>query len=158
MLSLLRFFLRCFQRTRGHILFLTAFLSACTTPGVKYSVDKTVQTPNQDSRAQFLVLHYTAQSLADSLKILTDPKKEVSAHYLIPDAPERRRSFHVYRLANEDRRAWHAGVSFWRGNRLLNPGSIGIETVNLGFPEADESLPLMQRRWYPYPPDQIEVV
>ena len=69
-----------------------------------------------------LVLHYTGlPTLADSLEALADGPKEVSSHYLI-DADGT-----VYRLVPEDRRSWHAGVSFWCGARDVNSRSVGIE-------------------------------
>ncbi len=38
----------------------------------------------------------------------------------------------VFRLVPGERRAWHAGVSFWRGERDINAVSIGAEIVNPG--------------------------
>ncbi|MBS0518715.1 MAG: N-acetylmuramoyl-L-alanine amidase [Proteobacteria bacterium] len=74
-----------------------------------------------------LVLHYTELPLQESLDILTDAARElrVSAHYVLAlDGT-------VYRLVSEDRVAWHAGRSYWRGCEGLNATSIGIEIVNL---------------------------
>jgi len=36
----------------------------------------------------------------------------------------------IYRLVEEGRRAWHAGVSHWGDHQALNDQSIGIEIVN----------------------------
>ena len=74
---------------------------------------------------QFLVLHFTSSDFPSSLKILT--RGAVSSHYLVRDDPPT-----IYRLVDENRRAWHAGVSSWRGNTQLNANSIGIEIVNRG--------------------------
>ncbi|MDO3528105.1 N-acetylmuramoyl-L-alanine amidase [Ralstonia pseudosolanacearum] len=124
----------------------------------EYTIDASIQSPNQDSRVRTLVLHYTAESLADSIASLTDPQKQVSSHYLVPDAANGGERFRIYSLAPESRRAWHAGVSYWQGERMLNASSVGIEVVNLGFPAQDGNAPLMSRRWYPYPDAQIAVV
>ena len=74
-------------------------------------------------------------TVGDSKSVLPDAK--VSSHYLVEEDGR------VFRLVAEERRAWHAGVSFWRGRRNVNGDSIGIEIVNPGhefgyraFPEA----------------------
>ncbi|AHI75849.1 N-acetylmuramoyl-L-alanine amidase [Burkholderia thailandensis] len=121
-------------------------------------VDTTIASPNQDSRVRTLVLHYTAQTLARSVALLTDPMRPVSAHYLVPDAADEGKRFRVFALVPESNRAWHAGVSYWQGERLLNASSIGVEIVNSGFPDADEDAPLMRRRWSPFPDAQMAVV
>ncbi|VWD65238.1 N-acetylmuramoyl-L-alanine amidase [Burkholderia lata] len=126
--------------------------------GAAYTIDTSIQSPNQDSRVRTLVLHYTAETLADSIASLTDPQKQVSSHYLVPDGANGSGRFRIYALVPESRRAWHAGVSYWQGERMLNASTVGIEVVNLGFPAQDENAPLMNRRWYPYPDAQIEVV
>jgi N-acetylmuramoyl-L-alanine amidase len=91
-----------------------------------------------DKGVSLLVIHYTGMRDAEAaLKRLTDPEAQVSSHYLIDEAGL------VYRLVDEGRRAWHAGVSYWAGERDINGVSIGIELVNPGhdfgyrhFPEA----------------------
>lgn len=89
-------------------------------------------SPNvNDRRAgtaiDMLVLHYTGMMSGEvALERLCDPAAEVSAHYLIDEDGT------VYRLVPEDKRAWHAGFAFWRGNRDVNGRSIGIELVNPG--------------------------
>ncbi|HSI02129.1 MAG TPA: N-acetylmuramoyl-L-alanine amidase [Reyranella sp.] len=74
-----------------------------------------------------LVLHYTELPLAESLAVLSDDKREtrVSAHYVLAEDGT------VHRLVPEERTAWHAGRSSWRGRAALNATSIGIEVVNL---------------------------
>ena len=100
-------------------------------------------SPNQDARPgdapiDHLVLHYTGMvSAAAALSRLCDAASRVSSHYLIDEDGM------VYVLVDEASRAWHAGVSYWRGVTGLNDRSIGIEIVNPGhehgyraFPEA----------------------
>jgi N-acetylmuramoyl-L-alanine amidase len=74
-----------------------------------------------------LVLHYTELPLAASLAILSDDRREgrVSSHYVLAEDGT------AYRLVPEERVAWHAGRSSWRGRETLNATSIGIEIVNL---------------------------
>ena len=80
----------------------------------------------QDYRQKFIILHYTAGNRDSSLKTLTE--NEVSAHYMVSDD----KSEPVYSLVDENKRAWHAGVSDWKGRNNLNDTSIGIEIVNDG--------------------------
>jgi len=100
-------------------------------------------SPNHDARPvgraiDTLVLHYTGMpSAVAALDRLTDAAAKVSAHYLIDENGA------VWRLVPEARRAWHAGIACWAGERDVNGASIGIELVNPGhefgyrpFPEA----------------------
>jgi len=57
---------------------------------------------------------------------LTDPEAQVSAHYLITEEGQ------VYQLVPEEKRAWHAGQSYWRGTKDVNSASIGIELDHPG--------------------------
>ncbi len=85
-----------------------------------------------------LVLHYTGMTTAAAaLERLCDPDARVSAHYVIEENGV------IWQLVPENRRAFHAGVSCWEGERDLNAVSVGIEIVNPGhewgyrrFPEA----------------------
>lgn len=89
---------------------------------------------NHNSRVNYLVLHFTSEHFAESLRLLTQrTDSPVSVHYLVPepgDATYDRGSLRIHRLVPEDRRAWHAGASFWAGADSLNDTSIGIEIVN----------------------------
>ena len=98
-------------------------------------------SPNFDARTappDMLVLHYTGMVDGPSaLARLCDPGAKVSSHYLVEEDGR------VFRLVAEARRAWHAGVSSWRGEREVNGASLGVEIVNPGhehgyrpFPEA----------------------
>jgi len=90
------------------------------------------RSPNHDERPDgaaidMLVLHYTGmKSAEEALARLCDPEARVSAHYTID------RDGRVYRHVPEERRAWHAGVSWWAGERNINACSVGIELVNPG--------------------------
>lgn len=109
-------------------------------------IDTRYSAVGQNSRVQYIVLHYTSTDLARSLQLLTEG--EVSSHYLIGDSPAT-----IYRLVDEDRRAWHAGVSQWQGRTWLNGTSIGIELVNQGFYQGPNG-----RYWQPYAPAQIDAL
>lgn len=101
-------------------------------------------SPNFDERncrrpVDMVVLHYTGMPTAEAaLKRLTDPASKVSAHYCIDEDGS------IHRLVPEDKRAWHAGVSFWRGVRDVNARSIGIELVNPGHEFGYREFPAVQ--------------
>ena len=80
-----------------------------------------------DAVVDLLVLHYTELALQESLEVLRNAQREhrVSAHYVLAEDGL------VFRLVPEERVAWHAGRSHWRGREALNATSIGIEIVNL---------------------------
>jgi N-acetylmuramoyl-L-alanine amidase len=101
-------------------------------------------SPNQDDRPEetpidTLVLHYTGMRTArEAIERLRDPEARVSAHYVVEEDGA------VWRLVPETRRAWHAGVSYWRGRTALNDRSIGIEIVNPGHEFGYRDFPVLQ--------------
>jgi len=107
-------------------------------------------SPNHDSRGEviagapridMLVLHYTGMRSAEAaLERLCDPQARVSSHYLVDEDGA------VWRLVAEERRAWHAGVSYWLGESALNSVSIGIEIVNPGHEWGYRRFPEPQMR------------
>ncbi|HEX4333201.1 MAG TPA: N-acetylmuramoyl-L-alanine amidase [Usitatibacter sp.] len=116
-----------------------ALLGGCAAGG---AIDTSYSAASQDSRIQFIVIHFTSTDFAESLKTLT--QGDVSAHYLVRDEPAV-----VYRLVDDSRRAWHAGESSWEGNTQLNAASIGIEIVNRGDRDGE---------WQEYRPAQVDAV
>ena len=103
-------------------------------------VDRELPSPNWDERAlpvTMAVIHYTEMEREAALQRLTDPEAKVSAHYFISEDGE------VIRLVDEDKRAWHAGASYWRGHKDVNSASVGIELDHpghgLGYREFAEA-------------------
>lgn len=123
------------------LLALALLLAGCAG-GLR--IDDSFRSRDQSSRVEQIVIHYTSSDLDDSLKTLTGGG--VSAHYLLPADGSR-----IYRLVDEERRAWHAGDSQWRGRTWLNASSIGIELVNPGYQDTADG-----RQWQPYAQAQID--
>lgn len=111
-------------------------------------INTSIQSPNHSSRngrkISMLVLHSTAGRAESDIHELTDNnrplKDRVSAHYYIL------KNGVIMRLVDEDRAAWHAGVSSWgnRNSEDIQLESIGIELENLNNGKD------------PYPKEQIE--
>jgi N-acetylmuramoyl-L-alanine amidase len=123
-------------------------------------------SPNFDIRPEstpvdILVLHYTGMRTAEeALARLCDPEAKVSSHYTVDEAGR------IYRHVDESKRARHAGVSYWAGERDVNNRSIGIEIVNPGhefgyvrFPEAQIAAVINLSRdilaRHPIPPGRV---
>ncbi len=103
-------------------------------------------SPNFDDRGRtidMIVLHYTGMSTgAEALARLRDPAAKVSAHYLVEENGD------LYRIVDEAKRAWHAGVGGWKGETDINARSIGIEIVNPGH----------EFGYRDFPAEQIDIV
>ena len=104
-------------------------------------------SPNFDTREghtiDMLVLHYTGMKTgAEAIERLVNRDAKVSAHYVVDEDGT------ILRLVGEDRRAWHAGISAWRGRSNINQRSIGIEIVNQGH----------EFGYHPFPAAQMKMV
>jgi N-acetylmuramoyl-L-alanine amidase len=87
-------------------------------------------SPNFDERARpvdMLVLHYTGMRTGEeAMARMCSADSKVSAHYTVDEDGL------IFRHVDEDKRAWHAGVSCWKGESDVNSRSVGIEIVNPG--------------------------
>ena len=114
-------------------------------------ISRCYRSPNFDERGteiSALVLHYTGMAdFASAVSKLCDGigdgigdgiDNRVSAHYVIDE------SGCIFSLVAESKRAWHAGVSFWRGRESLNDCSLGIELVNKGHEFGYHAFPRAQ--------------
>ncbi|HKR16275.1 N-acetylmuramoyl-L-alanine amidase [Rhizorhapis sp.] len=103
-------------------------------------------SPNFDDRTlpvTMLVLHYTGMpDAASAIEWMTNPASKVSAHYCVTEDGQ------VIRMVDEDKRAWHAGLAYWRGVTDVNSASVGIEIVNPGH----------EWGYRPFPEEQISAL
>ena len=103
---------------------------------------RVVASPNHNERKSaidMIVLHYTGmRSGEEALARLTDPASHVSSHYLVDEDGR------VDQLVPEAQRAWHAGLSSWKGVTDINSCSIGIEIVNPGHDYGYRDFPAAQ--------------
>ncbi len=87
----------------------------------------------------YIILHYTGMETAEmALERLCSMDSHVSAHFTIDENGT------IYQHVESDKRAWHAGASYWRGNKDMNSASIGIELVNPGHEYGYRPFPDIQ--------------
>lgn len=127
-----------FRHSRACTVLLVLMIVACAPLQERANVPVAQRpSPNFDERRpNFVIFHHTSDDNAEeALRTLTDPVRKVSSHYLVA------RDGRIYYLVDERARAWHAGESYWGGNRDLNSASIGIELDNDGDePFADAQI------------------
>lgn len=93
----------------------------------------------RSAKIDMIIIHYTGmESAVEALERLCDTSSKVSAHYLIDENGK------LYELVDPVNRAWHAGVSYWRGRESINNNSIGIELVNPGHEFGYRNFPKIQ--------------
>ncbi len=98
-----------------------------------------VEARRNINRPSLLILHYTGMSsAAKAIDWLAREESKVSCHYVIDEAG------HISQMVPEAKRAWHAGVSFWRGETDINSHSIGIEIQNPGHEHGYPDFPAAQ--------------
>lgn len=118
------------MKKKFYLIFLLIIfvIAGCTASKKIYKIDSEKYiAKGKNERIQFIIIHYTAGSNEVSIKELTSER--VSSHYLIPSGEDEK----IYSLVPENERAWHAGVSSFRGRTNINDTSIGIEIVNEGI-------------------------
>ncbi len=92
-------------------------------------------------KPSLLILHYTGMtSSAKAVDWLARPESKVSCHYVVDEAGR------VTQMVPEAKRAWHAGLSYWRGETDINSHSIGIEIHNPGHEHGYPDFPFSQMR------------
>ena len=102
----------------------------------------------QNFRQRHIILHYTALDDDKSVSVLT--QQAVSSHYLVNSTDDNE----IYQLVDENKRAYHSGISSWRKDSQLNDTSIGIEIVNPGYTTDAAG----NRTFYEYPEKQFRKV
>ena len=86
------------------------------------------------SKVKYLIFHYTGmKSENEAIRKLTNSNSGVSCHYLIKNNGE------VVKIVPDLYVAWHAGISSWKKDTLINSSSIGIEISNPGHEHGYKS-------------------
>lgn len=87
-------------------------------------------SPNKSKRrgeAKYIILHHTGSaSFNGAVRWLCNPQAKASAHYVLGVQGQ------LTQLVNTKYESWHAGVASWKGQRINNHCSIGIEICNYG--------------------------
>ncbi len=83
---------------------------------------------------KYIIYHYTGMKTDNvAIKRLTNFNSKVSCHYYID------RKGNLIQMVPDLYIAWHAGISKWKNDKLLNKSSIGIEISNPGHQYGYES-------------------
>jgi N-acetylmuramoyl-L-alanine amidase len=109
------------------------------------------------NKPEIIVVHHAcANTIGQLINAYHD--RGVSAHYAID------RDGIVYQTVLDNKMAYHAGVSFWRGKSSINLYSIGIEQINTGDDVNNNwgvELPKKVAdgvEWEPYTEVQLEAI
>jgi N-acetylmuramoyl-L-alanine amidase len=103
-----------------------------------------VLAPNVEPRrngrtVDMLILHYTGMASATAARdLLCSASSGVSCHYLVDEQGL------ITQMVGEEMRAWHAGISSWKGESDTNSRSVGIEIHNPGHALGYRDFPRQQ--------------
>lgn len=91
-----------------------------------------VKSPNRSVRKgniKYIGIHHTGPgSYNGIIKWLCNSQAKASAHYVVSTSGQ------ITQLVDYDKyEAWHFGVASWKGKKINNHGSIGIEIQNPGL-------------------------
>ena len=92
----------------------------------------------RNAKIDMIVIHCLAHDVKGAIESFH--LHQVSSHYLIDENGK------IYQFVDDDKRAWHAGKSFWQRKENLNHNSIGIELCSKSFGQEA------------YPPAQISAL
>ena len=99
-------------------------------------ISKKYRSDNFDDviiNVKYVVLHCMCFDDNKALEFLSSKESGVSAHYYIA------RDGGIFNLVDDNKKAWHAGLSSWKGQEALNTNSIGIELGNDGSLGAESN-------------------
>lgn len=93
--------------------------------------------------SQYIEWPHVASGKVDAVTWLTEDvpgrSNGVSAHaYIDPNGT-------VWRICDDNKRAWHAGVSEWQGETGLNKNSVGVELGIVGIHDYSSFLNAMKK-------------
>lgn len=83
----------------------------------------------------YLVLHSTCMATNDieeCIRLFQKRESQVSSHYIVA------KDGRIVQMVRETDRAWHAGLTDWRGISDMNSCSIGIEMAHRDQDERDD--------------------
>jgi N-acetylmuramoyl-L-alanine amidase len=102
-------------------------------------VSPNIELRMEGAKPRILVMHYTGMASAErACSWLCTPISKVSCHYLVDEDGS------IVQMVDEEFRAWHAGISVWKGEADVNSHSIGIEIQNPGHGAGYRDFPREQ--------------
>jgi N-acetylmuramoyl-L-alanine amidase len=113
--------------------FIADYAGACVVPSPNHGERLGIGRPDM------IILHYTGMPSGEGAQSwLCNPESQVSSHYIVHEDGR------IVQMVAENRRAWHAGKSFWADVTDINSSSIGIEIANAGHPGGLPEFPIGQ--------------